>query len=136
MEDEAIAAVLAGVTTIEGVSGDALPGELADTPTLSSWVAEGAAASFIPTPRLPTWATALKPNVSRGRPRPTRLQAAIMGGARFEQALDLHLRASPCGSRDARRSDRKRRELISQRGVTSTTGVMATDVHLRRQGET
>ena len=117
VEGEAVSAVLRGVTTIEGVTGDALPAELADTPTLSAWVAEGAAAVY-PDPALTDLGDALKPRVARASANYS-LQAAIQGGQRFEQALDLHLR------RELRR--RVVQGILTGTGVNNQpTGIMST----------
>ena len=117
VEGEAVSAVLAGVTTIEGVTGDALSAELADTPTLSAWILEGAAAVY-PDPALADLGAALKPKVARTSTNYS-LQAAIMGGQRFEQALDLHLR------RELRR--RVVQGILTGTGVNNQpTGIMST----------
>ena len=90
VEDEAIAAVLAGVTSVSGLEADALPAELTDGQALSSWVAEGAAAVY-PDAGLENLGDALKPRIARASSAYS-LQLAIMGGPRFEQAVETHLR--------------------------------------------
>ena len=90
VEDEAIAAVLGGVTTIEGLTGDALPAELTDGAALSSWVAEGAAGHF-PDAAVADLGDALKPRIARASTSYS-LQLAIMGGPRFEASIEQHLR--------------------------------------------
>ena len=90
VEDEAIAAVLGGVTTIEGLTGDALPAELTDGQALSAWVAEGAAAVY-PDAVLADLGVALKPKVARASSAYS-LQLAVLGGQRFELAIEQHLR--------------------------------------------
>ena len=89
-EDEAVAAVLGGVTTIEGLTGDALPAELLDGAALSSWVAEGATAVY-PDAGLENLGDALKPRIARASTAYS-LQLAIMGGQRFEASIEQHLR--------------------------------------------
>ena len=90
VEDEAVAAVLAGVTSISGLTGDALPSELTDGAALSSWVGENAAASY-PDAALENLGAALKPRVARASTSYS-LQLAVMAGARFELAIEQHLR--------------------------------------------
>ena len=90
VEDEAVAAVLAGVTSISGLTGDALPSELTDGAALSSWVAENAAAAY-PDAALTDLGAALKPRVARASTSYS-LQLAVMAGARFEASIERHLR--------------------------------------------
>ena len=120
-EDRTVSAVLGSVSQLSGMVGDALPAELTETNPLASWVAEGAAAAF-PDLSMVDYGDALTPKTARVSTSFS-LQLAIMGGARFETAIDSHLR-------------RALRKLVvggiltgtgidhQPTGVTATTGVM------------
>ena len=119
-EDGAVGAILGSVVQLTGLAGDALPAELTETNPLASWVAEGAVGVY-PDISMTDFGDALTPKSARVSTSFS-LQVAIQAGARFEVAVDAHLR-------------RALRKLVvsgiltgtginnQPTGITSTTGV-------------
>ena len=122
LEDAAVTAILAGVTTVESVTNNVLPAELLNDDTLASWVAEGAQTAFIDA-ALRDYGDALIPKIARVSTSYS-LQLAIQAGPRFEAAVEAHIR----------RALRKRivQGILTgsgvnnqPRGIVETPGVMA-----------
>ncbi len=131
-EDRSVSAILGSVTQLTGMVGDSLPAELTEPNALASWVLEGAAASY-PDLSMQDFGDALKPKTARVSTSFS-LQVAIQAGARFETAVDAHLR-------------RALRKLIvggiltgsgidnQPVGIMSTTGVLAEEYAVADKGK-